>query len=116
MSDAAPIDGLKAIAHPLRFRIMSALASGERNVGEIEAASGIGQPALSQQLATLRKAALVTTRREAKQVFYSIEADTLDQITQAIGALQPQSSALAAAPSSGAKSITGAAVFARLGS
>jgi len=73
MSDA-PIDELKALAHPLRFRILEVLRNGERNVGEIEEASGIGQPALSQQLGVLRKAGLVETRKDAKLVFYSGQA------------------------------------------
>ena len=35
-SGDAPIEELKALAHPLRFRILQSLADGERNVGEIE--------------------------------------------------------------------------------
>jgi DNA-binding transcriptional ArsR family regulator len=39
------IEALKALAHPLRFRILAVLATGERNVGEIEHVTGITQPA-----------------------------------------------------------------------
>ncbi len=62
------IEALKALAHPLRFRILTALAAGERNVGEIEQVTAISQPGLSQQLGVLRKAGLVDTRKEAKLV------------------------------------------------
>jgi DNA-binding transcriptional ArsR family regulator len=55
--------------------IMSCLLRGERNVSEIAEATGIGQPALSQQLAELRRAELVCTRKAAKQVWYTL-ADT----------------------------------------
>lgn len=110
----APVEALKAIAHPLRFRILAALAQGERNVGEIEEISAISQPALSQQLAILRKANLVTTRRDAKQVYYSIDRVMVDHIRQAIGALLPDEAAAPAMPKP--KKMTGAAVFARLGS
>ena len=38
MMDEAPIEELKAIAHPLRFRVVQILRAGELNVGEIEKA------------------------------------------------------------------------------
>ena len=54
---------LRALAHPVRLTILGSLRGCERAVGEIEAITGIGQPGLSQQLAVLRKANLVLTRR-----------------------------------------------------
>ena len=60
------VDALKAVAHPVRLRILQTLAGTERNVGEIDEAADIGQPTLSQQLAVLRNAGLVTTRKDAK--------------------------------------------------
>ena len=85
MSENAPIAELKALAHPLRFQILQVLKSGELNVGEIEQATGIGQPALSQQLSVLRKAELVETRKEAKLVYYSLAAERLSKLTALIG-------------------------------
>ena len=79
-----PIEELKAMAHPLRFRILQALGPGERNVGEIEAETNIGQPTLSQQLAVLRKAGLVSTRKEAKLVYYRVAAERLAEIAEVI--------------------------------
>lgn len=87
MTTEAPIDELKAIAHPLRFRIVEVLRAGELNVGEIEQASGIGQPALSQQLSVLRKAGLVETRKEAKLVFYKLNHARLAEIGAVVGGL-----------------------------
>ena len=63
---------LKNFAQPQRLMILSYLLEGERNVGEIDDATDIGQPMLSQQLAALRKANLVTTRRDGTQKYYSI--------------------------------------------
>lgn len=110
MSDS-PIEELKALAHPLRFRILEALRSGERNVGEIEQATGIGQPALSQQLGVLRKAGLVETRKQAKLVFYRLGEEKLDRISAAVSSFTRSKSAR-----SGAERATspGAANFARL--
>lgn len=88
MSDDAPIEELKAIAHPLRFQIVQLLRGGEMNVGEIEQASGIGQPALSQQLGVLRKAELVETRKDAKLVYYTLNADRLRELGALIGGLE----------------------------
>lgn len=66
------VEVLKALAHASRLTILSALIDGERSVGELEAVCAIPQPAMSQQLAVLRKADLVTTRRDHKLVFYAI--------------------------------------------
>lgn len=85
MSDAPPIEELKAIAHPVRFRILEVLSAGELSVGEIDQAADIGQPALSQQLGVLRKAGLVETRKEAKLVFYSLAAERIAALSSALG-------------------------------
>lgn len=89
IADDAVIEALKALAHPLRFRILAVLAAGERNVGEIEHVTGITQPGLSQQLSVLRKAGLVDTRKEAKLVFYAVAAPQIGAVTSALAALAP---------------------------
>ena len=68
-------DKLKVYAQPQRLMILSCLLRGELTVGEIDAATGIGQPALSQQLAELRRNELVTTRRASKQIWYDLADD-----------------------------------------
>ncbi|WP_324826653.1 ArsR/SmtB family transcription factor [Qipengyuania zhejiangensis] len=113
MTDGPPIDELKAIAHPLRFAILETLKSGERNVGEIEQASGIAQPALSQQLGVLRRAGLVDTRREAKLVYYSVSAESLGRLAQSIAAFRPADTDADATEGTRAL-FTGAANFARI--
>lgn len=88
-ADTAPIDLIKAIAHPLRYEILACVAKGELNVGDIEGATGITQPTLSQQLSVLRNAGLVSARREAKLVFYAIEAAALEQVCSAFKSICP---------------------------
>ncbi|MBR0551258.1 ArsR/SmtB family transcription factor [Stakelama marina] len=78
IEDAAAL--LKAIGHATRLTLLDALVDGERAVGDIESVTGIGQPGLSQQLGVLRKAGLVRTRREAKQIFYRIDTDRIAQM------------------------------------
>ncbi len=63
---------LKALANPDRLLLLCQLAEGEHCVSELEGLLGILQPTLSQQLGVLRQEGLVTTRREGKQIFYSI--------------------------------------------
>lgn len=63
---------LKALANPDRLLLLCQLAQGEHCVSELEGLLGILQPTLSQQLGVLRQEGLVTTRREGKQIFYSI--------------------------------------------
>jgi len=87
MTDDELVDALKALAHPVRLRIMQALSGAERNVGEIDEAAQIGQPTLSQQLAVLRNAELVKTRKDAKLVYYRIDDSRLAIVARATGAL-----------------------------
>ena len=63
---------LRMLGNPDRLMLLCQLLHGECCVSQLEARSGIGQPTLSQQLAVLRGAELVSTRRQGKQVFYRI--------------------------------------------
>ena len=114
MSEDDLIEALKALAHPLRWRILTALIAGERNVGEIEAATGIGQPGLSQQLGVLRKASLVETRKEAKLVFYAIADEQIAATLARIAALGGNPNTPAAKPAVTDTPAPGVANFARM--
>lgn len=63
---------LKVLSNPDRLLILCHLTQGEARVGELEEALGIVQPTLSQQLTVLREEELVTTRREGKNIYYSL--------------------------------------------
>jgi DNA-binding transcriptional ArsR family regulator len=63
---------LKALANPDRLLLMCQLSQEELSVGELEELLGIRQPTLSQQLGVLRENDLVATRREGKNIFYSV--------------------------------------------
>ena len=65
-------DIFKALSNKNRLVILSSLVSEEMNVGEMEARLNIRQPTLSQQLARLRTAQLVKTRRVSKEIYYSL--------------------------------------------
>ena len=63
---------LKTLGNPDRLLILCQINRGEICVGDLESATGIGQPTLSQQLTVLRAQGLVKTRREGKRVHYSL--------------------------------------------
>jgi DNA-binding transcriptional ArsR family regulator len=63
---------LKLLANEDRLLLLCELSRGEMCVSELEEQLGIRQPTLSQQLAVLRSEGVVDTRREGKNVFYSV--------------------------------------------
>ena len=65
-------DFFKALAHPLRIRILEILRRHERSVQELQAALGVDQSAVSQQLAVLRAKHVVVARKEGTTVRYAI--------------------------------------------
>lgn len=67
---------MKTMANADRLMLLCQLSQGEKSVGELEAILDIRQPTLSQQLTVLREAELVTTRREGKNIFYSISSQS----------------------------------------
>jgi ArsR family transcriptional regulator len=63
---------LRLLANASRLQLLCQIALGERSVSQLERELDIQQPALSQQLAELRKAGLVKTRRVSRSIFYSV--------------------------------------------
>lgn len=80
----AAAEKIRLYAQPQRLMILSFLLNGEQNVSEIDAATQIGQPALSQQLAELRRADMLKTRRAARQVYYSLANATVEDCVRSI--------------------------------
>ncbi len=115
---------IKIYAQPQRLMILSRLIDGEHTVSEIDKATGIGQPALSQQLAELRRAKIVKTRRASKLVYYRLADDNVMVCVRGIEAMFGGDVNTAAAltmalvdptPTSIVQRSKGAAAFARVG-
>jgi ArsR family transcriptional regulator len=66
-------DALKAMAHPLRLKILCLVGQHELMVQEIVEAVGTSQSNISQHLAVMRERGLLASRKEANKVFYRIE-------------------------------------------
>jgi len=71
-------DLFRTLADPTRRAVFERLAGeGELSVGDLTAGAGVSQPAVSQHLAVLRHAGLVTERREGRYVRYAAAPEGL---------------------------------------
>jgi DNA-binding transcriptional ArsR family regulator len=71
---------MKTLGHKDRLMVLCHLISGEKSVGELARLLDIPQSPLSQHLARMRKESLVTTRRDAQTIFYSIASEEASRI------------------------------------
>lgn len=70
----------KALAHPGRVRILELLREGERSVADLVPLAGLEASHLSQQLGVLRRAGVVSSRREGPNVVYAIVDDEIVEL------------------------------------
>jgi DNA-binding transcriptional ArsR family regulator len=86
MSRASSDDSVfQAIASPTRRALLDALSAGESNVSDLVAALDITQSAVSQQLAILKSAGLVSERSEGRFRHYRLEAAPLGEVEAWVG-------------------------------
>lgn len=74
----------RVMSAPMRLRIISALCTTEKSVGELLAVIATTQPNMSQHLNTLYKAGVVDKRREGVQIFYRIVNEKLVDLCRAV--------------------------------
>ena len=75
---------LKVLANQDRLMLLCQMTQGEYCVSELEEMTGIRQPTLSQQLTVLRDEAMVNTRREGKQIYYTIASKEAMAVMQVL--------------------------------
>lgn len=63
---------MKAVAHPIRILLLDALSRGDRCVTELTELADVDQSSISRHLAQLKKAGIVTERREGAKVIHSL--------------------------------------------
>ncbi len=68
---------LEALAHPVRLRLLRTLARGPHTTGELARAWDLSAPEVSRHLAVLRRAGLLTARRQGRYVSYRVEVADL---------------------------------------
>ena len=76
----AKAEFFKTLGHPARIRVLELLAERERAVGEMLPEVGVEATNLSQHLAVLRRAGLVTFRKEGSMVFYSLTSPQVAEL------------------------------------
>ena len=75
---------LKAMSNQHRLMILCQLVPGEKCPGELEKVVGLSQSALSQHLARLRRDDLVSTRREAQTIHYSLAGEEASAVIETL--------------------------------
>ena len=71
---------LKAMSNKWRLMILCQLSEGEKTVGELQGLLGLGQSAVSQHLAILRREKIVQARKQAQSISYSLSGDEAIQV------------------------------------
>lgn len=75
-------DFFKALAHPLRIRILEVLAEGEKSVNEIQSILGSEGSAVSQQLTVLRSKNIVSGTKDGNRVIYTLRDPMIIELLQ----------------------------------
>jgi len=70
----------KALANPVRIRLLERLVQGETRVQDLQKALGLDQPIVSQQLARLRASGIVVTRKEGTTIYYAVADPMLKEL------------------------------------
>ncbi len=76
MADSAS-DIFAALAHPTRRQILQDLKTGEMAAGEIASRFSASGPTISRHLSVLRQAGLISERRDANRILYSLVGERL---------------------------------------
>ena len=72
------------LAHPARLRILDLLRRGEACVCHLQAALGLPQPYVSQQLRLLREAGLISSRREGLFIYYRLANQQVEELLERV--------------------------------
>ena len=76
----AKAEFFKTLGHPARIRVLELLSQREHAVSEMLPEVGVEATSLSQQLAVLRRAGLVTSRKEGSAVYYSLTSPQVAEL------------------------------------
>lgn len=70
----------RALAHPIRIRILECLGKDDRSVQELQRLLDLDQPVVSQQLAVLRGKGIVAARKQGPTVRYTLRDPLVTQL------------------------------------
>lgn len=72
----------RALAHPVRIKILEILVRGDRAVQELQEALDLDQPVVSQQLAVLRNQGIVTSQKQGLSVRYALRDPAIGELLE----------------------------------
>ena len=72
----------RALAHPVRIKILEILVRGDRTVQELQEALELDQPIVSQQLAVLRNRGIVTSEKQGLSVRYALPDPAIGELLE----------------------------------
>lgn len=86
MQESAKVatDLLKLLSHPDRLMVLCHLKLGEQSVGELASSLNLKQSPLSQHLARMRHEGVVSSRREAQTIFYSLAGKEVEALVNTL--------------------------------
>lgn len=87
-SDKLPL-AFKALAEPIRLKILLMLEGKARTVGEIVDFFDLSQPTITRHLQTLTAGGLVCRRKEKQRVFYEVNPDSVSELCVQLSACFP---------------------------
>jgi DNA-binding transcriptional ArsR family regulator len=79
----------RALGDETRLRLLEILNAGERTVGDLMNATGLGQSLVSHHLRSLRQAGLVTTRRDGRWIHYGASQPAIASVRVVLSELEP---------------------------
>lgn len=77
----------RALAHPIRIRILEVLRTGPQSVQQLQQALGLDQPSVSQHLSVLRAKNLVVTAKSGNSVLYDVRDALIHELLATAGAI-----------------------------
>ncbi len=81
---------MKALSDPKRLRIVDMLSQGEMCAHNIQSAFSISQPTLSHDMRVLKEAGITSEKRMGKNIFYTLNFETLESWTKSIGLISSE--------------------------
>ena len=71
---------MKLLSNKHRLMVLCQLVEGEKSVGQLARLLDVREPAMSQQLATLRREGLIKPRREGQTIYYALDRDDVRRL------------------------------------
>lgn len=78
------LEVIKALGDETRLQILEILGKGELNVSEIAEKCTVSRPTISHHLQILKRAKIVESRKEGKEIYYSVNMYTLTSLSESM--------------------------------